>query len=130
MNSILDLDGKQGTYISVTGAQTRIRGGGYGSDAWLARLVGLDDKFTFKREFVQKEDHRSGSGKSGTIVWTIKEPGIYEWRKLCVGSTGNNWESSGFCRISDDGIERLTKEEAIEAVKSMSSEAVKGVSIP
>jgi hypothetical protein len=119
MESILDLDGARGTYISTSGATTRIRGGGYGGGAWLARLVGLDDKYTFKREFVPKEDHRSGSGKSGTISWTIDEPGIYEWRGFCVGSTGNNWESKGYCRISENGIERLTREEAIEAVKGM-----------
>lgn len=102
------------TYITPTEAKMRVRGGGFGAGAWLAQIIATDPKFGFAREFIRKNtSDLSGSGKSGTISWEIENSGIYEWRGFCVGSTPRNWESSGFCKITDEGIEELSKKEVL-----------------
>lgn len=92
-----------GTYFGSQRARTRVRGGGYGSDAWVAKIVGLHPKYGLDREFVRADrSGLSGSGRSGSISWDIDEPGIYEIRNFCVGSTANNWEYSSFFEIGED----------------------------
>lgn len=109
----------EGTFITATEAATKIRGGGYGGNAWLAKITGLDSKFGFTREFVKKSTAGlSGSGRSGSIYWEITEDGIYEWRKFCIGSTAKNWKSNGFCVISDGSICEITKAEVVALVSS------------
>ncbi|WP_276973726.1 hypothetical protein [Ferrimicrobium acidiphilum] len=107
----------EGTFVTATEGVTNVRGGGYGADAWLAKITGPDPKFGFTRQFVKKDTSGlSGSGRSGSIRWDITENGIYEWRKFCIGSTSRNWESSGFCVIEDGSVREITKSAAIELV--------------
>ena len=108
----LELDGTSATSIGARGASTRVRGGGYGAQAWLAQIVGLDAKFGFSRNFIQAHKSLSGSGRSGKITWPPLEDGVYQWRGFCVGSTSINWESSGFAVIENGLIERISKAEA------------------
>lgn len=115
MEAKIDLDG---TGFTPSTAYTRIRGGGYGGNAWLAHIVGLDEKFGLARKFVQKDSSGvSGSGGSGTITWPIAEPGIYEFRNFCIGSTHRNWEWGGFMEVTSEGVQEISKADAIERVK-------------
>lgn len=110
----LDLDGSGGTIISAMGAQTRVRGGGFGNRAWLAQLSDLDHKFGFARQFVkQTREGLSGFNRPGVITWEGPlVDGIYEWRGFCVGATLSNWESNGFALIKDGRITEISKDEA------------------
>jgi len=98
-----------------------VRGGGYGSDAWLAKITGTDPRYHFRREFCTEDTSRlSGSGRSGVIMWQLAGPGLYEYRRFCVGSTAGNWQASGFVLIHPDGgVERVTWTEALELAHAM-----------
>jgi hypothetical protein len=90
--------------------RSEIRGGGsVGAGAWVARITGSCPKFRLNREFVRKERHTSGSGRSGHITFEIELPGIYELRGV-----GTNDESiarqarhgggeNRFIEITEDG---------------------------
>jgi hypothetical protein len=61
------------------------------SSTWVARLIGLDEKFTFKREFVQPErdySQANSTGSRGIYGYYALPPGIYEvnervtWRRV------------------------------------------------
>lgn len=105
------------TTIALNNTYTDVRGGGYGSGAWIARCTGRDPKFGLAREFCKKnESGLSRSGRSGTIRFEVDEPGIYEFRGFCRGSTAKNWEWSGFVKIDADGtVTELSRAEAMAA---------------
>lgn len=115
MSKLSDRDER--TYIDGDNnmARTVIRGGGYGSSAWIAKITGTHPKFKFEREFCDKDTSgMSGSGRSGVIEFELDGPGLYEFRGFCVGSTANNWEWSNFALIDDDGdVEEMTRKEAL-----------------
>jgi len=110
------------TEINLTHAQTDVRGGGYGNDAWIAKVTGLDPKYGLAREFCRRDTSGlSRSGRSGLITFEMLGPGIYEFRNFCVGSTSNNWEWSGFVQVSDDGkVSRLSRTDVVDLVGEMS----------
>ena len=115
------MDLGEGTFITATTAQTRIRGGGYGATAWLARITGADPTYGLARQFVRADkSSMSGSGRSGVIAWDVPGPGVYEWRAFCVGSTGKNWRSSGFCVIAPDGaVTEIERDEALDLARDL-----------
>jgi hypothetical protein len=92
------------TQIKLNDTFTEIRGGGYGARAWIAKITGRDEKYGLARAFCRKDSSgASRSGRSGVIRFDVTEPGVYEFRDFCVGSTANNWNWSGFVRIDTDG---------------------------
>lgn len=105
------------TDINIGKTYTKVRGGGYGSDAWIAKITGPDPKYGLKRQFCKRD--RSGlsrSGGSGAITFDVNEPGVYEFRGFCVGSTANNWEWSGFIELSLDAEPRELSRSAVMAM--------------
>lgn len=104
--------------IGLNETWTRVRGGGYGSNAWVARVTGPDARYGLAREFVRKDaSGLSGSSRSGTLRFAVTQPGYYEFRGLCVGSTPGNWEWSGFARIDADGtVTEVSREDVLAAV--------------
>jgi len=83
----------------------RVRGGGLGSDAWVARITGPHEKFGFEREFVDADRDLSHSGRSGTITWYLDgQDGVYEYRSVCTTSRRTR---SGFFLIEDGKIADL-----------------------
>lgn len=64
--------------------QSRIRGGGaVGGNAWIARIVGPDDKFILRRKFCRYSDECcSNSGASGFRVFYIEDPGVYQFHRI------------------------------------------------
>lgn len=42
------------TQIELTDTYTDVRGGGYGSDAWIARITGTDPARGFARQFCRR----------------------------------------------------------------------------
>lgn len=101
------------TIIALNQTYTRIRGGGYGRSAWIAKLTGLDEKFGFQRSFCRKHPALSASGRSGAISFDVTEPGLYEFRSFCIGSTASNWEWSGFCELTPNGRIDLSREDVL-----------------
>lgn len=101
------------TKIALGHTYTRIRGGGYGRSAWIARITGLDEKYGLARSFCRKHPHLSSSGRSGTIGFDVTEPGLYEFRGFCVGSTPTNWEWSGFCEVTTAGMVQLSRDDVL-----------------
>ena len=90
--------------ITLDSTYTDVRGGGYGRDAWIAKIVGPDLKYGLKREFARKDTSGlSRSGRSGTIRFDMDGPGIYEFKNFCIGSTSRNWEWNGFIELLADG---------------------------
>lgn len=104
--------------IKIGGTYTDVRGGGYGGRAWIARIVGRDTQFGLAREFCKRDaSGLSGSGRSGVVSFDVSEPGIYEFRDFCVGSTARNWNWSGFVRLGVDGSsEELTREQVLQEI--------------
>lgn len=97
-----------------------IRGGGHGSAAKCARLVGLHPVYHFDRRWVENSGSRSKSGRSGVVRFEITEPGIYEYRALqpeaSEGTIGDL--QSGIIRVDADGsVHPLSKAEALEILK-------------
>lgn len=103
------------TKISIGNTYTDVRGGGYGSSAWIAQITGTDSKFGLKREFCKRDKSGlSGSGRSGTIAFDVTRPGVYEFRDFCVGSTARNWRWSGYIQLDESGDTReLTKAQVL-----------------
>lgn len=90
--------------IGLDGAFTRVRGGGFGRGARVARITGKHSKHGFERDWCRKcASGLSGSGKSGIIEFDIPGPGLYEFKGFCVGSTHNNSDWSGFILLREDG---------------------------
>jgi hypothetical protein len=103
---------------------SHVRGGGaVGSAAWVAKITGRDEKFGLARKFVRKQDHRSGSGRSGCLHFVIQEPGFYEYRG--VGTDESSIASQrrtraggaeGFIRVTETGeVEDVTKDDVVAA---------------
>ncbi len=103
------------TNLGIGHTHTDIRGGGYGSDAWIARITGPDPKYTFAREFCPKNTSgMSRSGRSGVLRFTVSVPGLYQFRHFCVGSTARNWEWSGFAVLdAAGGYADVSREDAL-----------------
>lgn len=84
---------------------SEVRGGGYGGSAWIAKITGPDPKYGLARDFVQSERNVSRSGKSGTVRFSIYEPGIYEVRSVQLpagqATIGQLW--NGFIEVNPDG---------------------------
>jgi len=109
------------TYVSLQGSRTRVRGGGLGHGAWIARIVGPHPKFHFEREFCYKD--RSGlsrSGRSGAVEFTMEGPGLYEYRDFCASSTRTE---SGFLVLGPDGaIEKISRQRAKALAEAMAAD--------
>jgi len=111
-------------HIGVGRTYTRVRGGGYGSGAWIARIVGLDTQYVFERRFCRRDESGlSGSGRSGVIEFEVEEPGIYEFRGFCVGTTPKNWEWSGFCELAaDGGFKAMSRSDVVQHFRQLAAE--------
>ena len=112
--------------IKLHDTSTRVRGGGFGADAWIARITGPCSQWSVRREFCARDTSGlSGSGKSGYIRFDVTEPGLYEFRKFCVGSTARNWEWSGFVRLHADGMrEFVSRASAVRIAKGLEAESL------
>ncbi len=112
MEKLIEHDG---TTIGLNQTITRVRGGGFGSDAWVAKIVGIEDDGKLKREFCRKDKtNLSGSGRSGTIEFTVDEFGIYEFRNFCRNTHPMRWRWSGFFEILNDGsVELIDQKELV-----------------
>lgn len=109
-----------GSYITATTAVTRVRGGGYGNGAWIARITGTDKKWGLARAFCRRDTSGlSGSGKSGSIRFVMDGDGIYEFRQFCIGSTSRNWEWSGFVQVENGLVCEISKADVIKITKEM-----------
>jgi hypothetical protein len=122
IGEVLYLDESANTFISASGAQTRVLVGIYGKSAWLARLTGSSKKYNFERAFIDRVKHgRTQDDTSGSIVF--KGPladGIYEWREFCIGEKETNWRSDGFALIREGLIVQITKVQATELLAAQS----------
>jgi hypothetical protein len=95
-----------------------VRGGGVGVGAWVARITGPHPKFGLDRSFVKRRENLSGSRKSGSLSWSIVEPGYYELRGVQYGASEASIGDldNGFIHVSDGGdVERVEKAQVIAA---------------
>ena len=95
-----------------------VRGGGCGARAWIARITGLHPKFVFERDFVERHDNLSNSGRSGTMWWRLPEPGYYEYRGLQYDADAARIGQLDNCyvEVGEDGVVYVaTKAEILAA---------------
>ena len=111
-------------YISLKKSFTRVRGGGHGNNAWIAKITGTDPQYTFARDFCEDDRSKlSNTGGSGSISFQMKGPGLYEFRNFCISST-SNWEWNGFVYIDDQGtVTELSKREVRKLLESQPESA-------
>jgi hypothetical protein len=95
--------------VTATSASRRVRGGGIGATAWLAKITGADAEYGVNREFSRAGRSLSGSGRSGTIQWVLDGDGIYEYRGWAESSQRS---ARGFCAVLDGRIASLGNRKA------------------
>lgn len=93
------------TTISATSAFVKVRGGGSGSRAWIARITGTHPTYGLCREFVEMERSLSRSGASGSTTFTYEGDGLYEFADATVGSNG--YTKRGFFLVRDGKVAHL-----------------------
>lgn len=115
-----------GCQIALEASWTRVRSGGAGYGAWIARLTGLDEVYGFERKFCRRDESGlSNSGNSGMVQFQVNEPGIYEFRDFCIGTSPRTGLWSGFVQIFPEGeLIELTKKECIKLLGESSPEIV------
>jgi hypothetical protein len=90
-------------------------------NTWLARLIGLDPKYTFQREFVNaSSSNLSGSGKTGSKIYTLVADGIYqsrEGRRRLRYTDGRDSAGNRFYHVVGDEVTIITQAEAIAALR-------------
>lgn len=89
---------------------SRIIGGGKNGRQWLAEITGPDPKFGLSRRFLNKQELRSGTGRSGRDIWVIQNDGIFEFRDFADGS---NRTHSGFIRVEGEDVTMMSKAEVV-----------------
>jgi hypothetical protein len=109
VNTVPEADWRDELWVGTTGftpttGTMRVRGGGLGSGAWVARITGTHEKYGVEREFMDAKRHLSGSGRSGDIDWELDGDGIYEFRDVCTDSRRTE---SGFFLVSEGRVARL-----------------------
>jgi len=83
----LVLGSNDSALITPHGATMRVRGGGIGARATLARITGTDRRYRFAREFCTATRTLSRSGRSGTITWDLLGRGVYAYTNWCISSS-------------------------------------------
>mgnify|MGYP005856343083 CR=1 FL=1 len=102
---------KESCYIKPHVVVMRVRGGGLGTGAWIAQIIGSHPQYRFERKFIRSKDDLSRSGRSGMRYWYLpEEGGVFEYRDLCVSSRDTE---SGFFQVAD-GLVRLLEREDVE----------------
>ena len=109
---------KDSSTIGLNATSTQVRGGGFGKDAWVAQILGIQPDKKLKRKFCKKNiEGLSSSRKSGNIEFEVTEPGIYEFRDFCQNTHPNRWRWSGFFEIDiDSEIRILTLDQVVEKI--------------
>lgn len=82
------------------------------SQAWVARLTGLDPQYRFKREFVrgQKDYSQANSvGSRGVYIYYALPSGIYEVNAPLSWTKTDRY----YCRVVGQTLTRLNYEEVI-----------------
>lgn len=87
------------------------------SKPWVARLLGMDDKFGFKREFVNGQrdySNASGTGARGIYAYYPLKDGIYEVNER------TSWKSVRryFIRVQGTIITEISREEVLRCLSA------------
>jgi hypothetical protein len=86
---------------------------------WVAKLLSLDDRYGFAREFVRgytDYSRASGEGIYGIYIYYALEDGIYEVNKSIRLGVPKRY----FIRVQDATITEITREEAIQCLTKTS----------
>lgn len=109
------------TEMDADGMYVNLVEGGVGFGAWLARIVGTDDKYGFKRVFEDSDRSRvSKSGMRGTIrIPFASGDGLFQYGKISKRNNVSDRRSitSGFVirangavwRVSEKVTEKIAK---------------------
>ena len=98
------------SYFKATEAYVKVRGGGAGSNAYVARIIGTHPKFGFEREFVDAERNLSRSGASGSSSFAYEGDGLYEYRHATESDRA--WTKDGFFLVLGDNVANLGNKRA------------------
>lgn len=85
------------------------------SNSWVARITGLDNRFGFKREFLQPVKDWAGAnstGSRGIIAYWALPPGLYEINQRLSWKQVRRY----FARVVDAEIQEISREELIECL--------------
>ncbi len=87
---------------------------------WVARIIGLDEQFDFKREFLKGQiDYieANDDGTKGVFLWYFLFEGqIYEINCPMTWKSADRY----FCKILDGVPTRMTKEEVLKSLGATS----------
>lgn len=116
-------DGAPSTQFGATGGLTVVRGGGLGSSAYVARIVGTDREWGFKREFVPSDKNLSRSGASGNVHFIYEGDGLYCYGRVTESSSRVR---GGYFLVLDGKVADLPNDRAglIAAVAALEDAAV------
>jgi len=95
--------------------------------SWVARIIGTDARFTFQREFVQRDKNQSRSTNDGTQTFgPLKEGEIYEYRKIAArNQSGYSYRKhggqSGYFKICDGVFTEIPKMEVLASLECQST---------
>ena len=85
------------------------------SNPWVAKLVGFDEQYFFKREFIRGQRDWSCAkmtGSRGIWVYYALVPGIYEINERVSWKHVRRW----FCRVENAEIIEISRDEVIKCL--------------
>jgi len=88
---------------------------------WVARIQGTDDRWDFKREFVQgPRDYTYADklGERGIYEYFYLQPGLYEINDPIALGESRRY----FARVNDDSLTEINREELLECLTNDISE--------
>jgi hypothetical protein len=76
---------------------------GYGK-FYVAKLTGKDEKFTFKREFLNRENSYENSSKTTWVSYTVEinDNGFYE-----IAESNNYKSNKYYVKVENDEMKRI-----------------------
>lgn len=88
---------------------------------WVAKIIGTDDKYGLKREFIRpqtKDFSRANStGSRGIYAYYTLDDGVYEINRRVSWKKADRY----FVRVNDGQITEISREEVLACLKSDSS---------
>lgn len=91
-----------GSIIGLNNTSTKVCGSGYGRDASISRIEGIDGNLSLKLRCCQ----RTIADARGIIHFEVREPGLYEVMGFARSELPKTWNLTGYFEINASGDAR------------------------